>query len=111
MSSAFPTPAGRWPAPRWATSGSASAAAWAPAAAERIGRHGAEAAALRLLNLRRAERAVAGAEPGPEGNITKLVLAEHGLARAQLMVEMAGPDAALFDGFGRMAGLVALGAR
>ena len=82
-----------------------------PAAAERIGRHGAEAAALRLLNLRRAERAVAGAEPGPEGNITKLVLAEHGLARAQLMVEMAGPDAALFDGFGRMAGLVALGAR
>jgi alkylation response protein AidB-like acyl-CoA dehydrogenase len=82
-----------------------------PAAAERIGRHGAEAAALRLLNLRRAERAVAGAEPGPEGNITKLVLAEHGLARAQLMVEMAGPDAALFDGFGRMAGMVALGAR
>jgi alkylation response protein AidB-like acyl-CoA dehydrogenase len=82
-----------------------------PAAADRIGRHGAEAAALRLLNLRRAERAVAGAEPGPEGNITKLVLAEHGLARAQLMVEMAGPDAALFDGFGRMAGMVALGAR
>ena len=82
-----------------------------PAAAERIGRHGAEAAALRLLNLRRAERAVAGAEPGPEGNTTKLVLAEHGLARAQLMVEMAGPDAALFDGFGRMAGMVALGAR
>ena len=82
-----------------------------PAAAERIGRHGAEAAALRLLNLRRAERAVAGGEPGPEGNVTKLVLAEHGLARAELMVELAGPDAALFDGFGRMAGLVALGAR
>ena len=33
--------------------------------------------ALRLLNLRRAARSVEGAGPGPEGNVTKLKLAEH----------------------------------
>jgi alkylation response protein AidB-like acyl-CoA dehydrogenase len=56
-----------------------------PAAAERVGAYLAEEQALRLLNLRSAERAVAGGEPGPEGNITKLVLAEHGHATADLL--------------------------
>ena len=30
-----------------------------------------------MLNLRRVERAVAGGDPGPEGNVTKLITAEH----------------------------------
>ena len=40
----------------------------------------AEMHTLRLLNLRRASRAIAGAEPGPEGNVTKLLVAESGAA-------------------------------
>ncbi|WP_395109654.1 acyl-CoA dehydrogenase [Actinomadura sp. SCN-SB] len=68
-----------------------------PAAARRIGEHVAEDAALRLLNLRSAERAVAGGEPGPEGNITKLVLAEHGRGTASLLLAFAGQDAAFED--------------
>ncbi|MCP9970231.1 acyl-CoA dehydrogenase [Actinomadura madurae] len=82
-----------------------------PGGAERVGAHAAEEQALRLLNLRSAERAVAGGEPGPEGNITKLVLAEHGHATAALLAEFAGPDAAFTDGPGRLASLVRLGSR
>jgi alkylation response protein AidB-like acyl-CoA dehydrogenase len=37
----------------------------------------AEGQALRMLNVRHAARAVAGAEPGPEGNVAKLFGAEH----------------------------------
>ena len=37
----------------------------------------AEGHTLRLLNLRRITRAIAGAEPGPEGNVTKLLVAEQ----------------------------------
>src|SRR5580693_591227 len=43
----------------------------------RIGTFLAEEHALRLLNLRRAVRSIEGAGPGPEGNVTKLKLAEH----------------------------------
>ncbi|GAA1877185.1 acyl-CoA dehydrogenase [Actinomadura bangladeshensis] len=82
-----------------------------PAAAERVGAHLAEEQALRLLNLRSAERAVAGGEPGPEGNITKLVLAEHGHATADLLAEFAGPGTAFDEGLGQFAGLMRLGSR
>ncbi|MEV4002740.1 acyl-CoA dehydrogenase [Actinomadura sp. NPDC049753] len=82
-----------------------------PAAAERVGAYAAEEQALRLLNLRSAERAVAGAEPGPEGNITKLVLAEHGHATAALLAEFAGPETAFTEGLGQFAGLMRLGSR
>ncbi|SNT01080.1 Acyl-CoA dehydrogenase [Actinomadura meyerae] len=82
-----------------------------PAGAERVGAYLAEEQALRLLNLRSAERAVAGGEPGPEGNITKLVLAEHGHATADLLAEFAGPGAAFNDGLGQFAGLMRLGSR
>ncbi|MFG2085176.1 acyl-CoA dehydrogenase [Spirillospora sp. NPDC048824] len=82
-----------------------------PAAAERVGAYAAEEQALRLLNLRSAERAVVGGEPGPEGNITKLVLAEHGHATADLLAEFAGPDTAFTDGLGQFAGLMRLGSR
>ncbi|MFD0901267.1 acyl-CoA dehydrogenase [Actinomadura sediminis] len=79
--------------------------------ADRVGAHAAEERALKLLNLRSAERAVAGGEPGPEGNITKLVLAEHGHAAAALLAEFAGPQTAFGDGLGAMAGLLRLGSR
>ncbi|MES9537327.1 acyl-CoA dehydrogenase family protein [Actinomadura sp. NPDC000600] len=82
-----------------------------PAAAERVGAYAAEEQALRLLNLRSAERAVAGGEPGPEGNITKLVLAEHGHATAALLAEFAGPETAFNEGLGQFAGLMRLGSR
>jgi alkylation response protein AidB-like acyl-CoA dehydrogenase len=79
-----------------------------PAAPQRVGEHVAEGNALRLLNLRRAERAVAGAEPGPEGNITKLVLAEHGRTTAALLRAFAGPATAFEEGLGDAAGRAAL---
>ncbi|WP_395107993.1 acyl-CoA dehydrogenase [Actinomadura sp. SCN-SB] len=82
-----------------------------PAAAQRVGEYAAEGAALRLLNLRSAERAVAGGEPGPEGNITKLVLAEHGRTAADLLLAFHGDDAAFEEGPGTIAALVAVGWR
>jgi alkylation response protein AidB-like acyl-CoA dehydrogenase len=48
---------------------------------------------LRLLNLRRASRAIAGVEPGPEGNVTKLVLAEESQRITELGLALAGSSA------------------
>jgi hypothetical protein len=53
-----------------------------PGAAARVGGILTKDHALKVLNLRRAQRAVIGSGPGPEGNVTKLVLAEHGHRRA-----------------------------
>ncbi|MBV8928385.1 MAG: acyl-CoA dehydrogenase [Mycobacteriaceae bacterium] len=53
----------------------------------------AESHTLRLLNLRRASRAIAGAEPGPEGNVTKLLLAEQSQHLTELGMELAGTAA------------------
>ena len=53
----------------------------------------AEAHTLRLLNLRRVSRAMAGAEPGPEGNVTKLLLAEQSQRLTELAMELAGSAA------------------
>ncbi|CAO5166271.1 Acyl-CoA dehydrogenase FadE34 [Frankia sp. AiPs1] len=77
----------------------------------RVGLIIAEALALRALNLRRAQRAVAGGEPGPEGNVTKLVLAEHGQRVSALLGEFAGEDVALSDDLGGAAGRALLGTR
>ncbi len=57
----------------------------------------AERRSMELLNLRSAARAVAGSGPGPEGNITKLLSAEHVQRTAELAFEMAGPVAALLN--------------
>ena len=51
-----------------------------PGAAARVGAVLTKDHALKVLNLRRAQRAVVGGGPGPEGNVTKLVLAELGEA-------------------------------
>ena len=53
----------------------------------------AEIHTLRLLNLRRASRAIAGAEPGPEGNVTKLLVAESGQHLTELGLALAGSSA------------------
>ncbi|OAN35467.1 acyl-CoA dehydrogenase [Mycolicibacterium iranicum] len=55
----------------------------------------AEIHTLRLLNLRRATRAIAGAEPGPEGNVTKLLAAESGQHLTELAFELAGTAAVI----------------
>jgi alkylation response protein AidB-like acyl-CoA dehydrogenase len=68
--------------------------------AARIGRYFALHQAMGLLNLRAANRAVAGAGPGPEGAMTKLVLSELGHEAAALLTELNGPDNAFIDGDG-----------
>ena len=70
----------------------------------RIGRYIADHQAIAVLNLRSAHRAVAGGEPGPEGNVTKLVLSEIGHEAAAIAAELAGPDGAFMDGQAGMAG-------
>ncbi|OBB88552.1 acyl-CoA dehydrogenase [Mycobacterium colombiense] len=77
----------------------------------RVGSYLAEETALRLLNLRRAARSVEGAGPGPEGNVTKLKLAEHMVEGAAIMAALLGPEVALTDGAGALAGRLMMGAR
>jgi alkylation response protein AidB-like acyl-CoA dehydrogenase len=72
-----------------------------PTLHRQVGEHVAEGAAMRALNLRRVERAVAGGEPGPEGNVTKLLSAEHAQSAADLALELLGPAA--LEEEGRMA--------
>jgi alkylation response protein AidB-like acyl-CoA dehydrogenase len=82
-----------------------------PAASARIGGIVTKDHALKVLNLRRAQRAVVGSGPGPEGNVTKLVLSEHGHDRAALQADLVGPDTALLVGDGAFAGLSQLATR
>ena len=77
----------------------------------RVGNYLAEDHALRLLNLRRAARSVEGSGPGPEGNITKLKVADHMIDGAALSAALLGPEIALFDGPGALAGRMIMGAR
>src|SRR5271157_715883 len=79
--------------------------------AGRVGRHISRTQALGVLNQRSAHRAVAGAGPGPEGNIAKLVLSELGHETAAIMAELAGPDAAFLAGDGAMAATLVLMSR
>jgi alkylation response protein AidB-like acyl-CoA dehydrogenase len=77
----------------------------------RVGSYLAEENSLRLLNLRRVARSVEGAGPGPEGNVTKLKLADHMIAGAAIMAALLGPEVAVFDGPGALAGRMIMGAR
>jgi hypothetical protein len=77
----------------------------------RLGYYLAEDHALRLLNLRRAARSVEGAGPGPEGNVTKLKLAEHMIEGAAISAALLGPEVALTDGVGAVAGRMIMGSR
>jgi alkylation response protein AidB-like acyl-CoA dehydrogenase len=80
-------------------------------AAQRVGRFLADDHGLRLLNLRRAARSIEGAGPGPEGNITKLKLAEHFGEQGAIAAALMGPDLALDDGEAALAARAAMGAR
>src|ERR1700751_740288 len=53
-----------------------------------LGRLVAEKQAMRLLGVRTAARAVTGADPGPEGSITKLLSGEHQQRVADLLVRI-----------------------
>ncbi|HUH70238.1 MAG TPA: acyl-CoA dehydrogenase [Mycobacterium sp.] len=77
----------------------------------RVGFFLAEDHALRLLNLRRAARSVEGAGPGPEGNVTKLKLAEHMVEGGAISATLLGPEIALLDGPGAVVGRLIMGAR
>ena len=66
--------------------------------ASRIGRYIANDQAMAVLNLRSAHRAVAGGGPGPEGNVTKLVLSENGHEAAAILAELGGAETAFMDG-------------
>jgi 3-oxochol-4-en-24-oyl-CoA dehydrogenase len=70
-----------------------AAADTAAAHLRQVGEVIAEGHTLRLLNLRRVTRALAGAEPGPEGNVTKLLVAEQGQRLTELGMELAGSAA------------------
>jgi alkylation response protein AidB-like acyl-CoA dehydrogenase len=76
--------------------------------ASRLGRYIAEHQSMALLNLRSANRAVAGGEPGPEGAMTKLVLSEIGHEAAAIMTELNGPDSLFMDGPGGISNLLVL---
>jgi alkylation response protein AidB-like acyl-CoA dehydrogenase len=79
-----------------------------PGGAARVGRYIATVEAVDVLNLRSAHRAVAGAGPGPEGNVTKLVLSENGHEAAAILASLAGPDGAFLDGAGAFSGMLVL---
>ena len=68
--------------------------------AGRIGRYIAQSEAMAVLNMRSAHRAVVGGGPGPEGNVTKLVLSEIGHEAAAIMAALGGPETAYADGAG-----------
>ncbi|MBV8979815.1 MAG: acyl-CoA dehydrogenase, partial [Acidimicrobiia bacterium] len=74
--------------------------------AARIGRYVAGHAAMGLLNLRSANRAVSGAGPGPEGAITKLVLSELGHESTAILTELNGGDAVFMEGAAAMGGML-----
>src|SRR5947208_5679666 len=76
--------------------------------AGRVGRHIARTQVMGVLNQRSAYRAVAGGGPGPEGNITKLLLSEIGHESAAIMLELAGPDGAFLEGRGALGALLML---
>jgi alkylation response protein AidB-like acyl-CoA dehydrogenase len=66
--------------------------------ASRVGQYVAQLQAMGLLNLRSANRAVAGSEPGPEGAITKLVMSELGHEAAAMLAQLGGAETLYMDG-------------
>jgi alkylation response protein AidB-like acyl-CoA dehydrogenase len=76
--------------------------------AARLGRYVAANAGITLLNLRSANRAVAGGGPGPEGAMTKLVLSEIGHESAAIATKLNGADSVFMDGAGGMSNMLVL---
>jgi alkylation response protein AidB-like acyl-CoA dehydrogenase len=82
-----------------------------PGGAGRIGRYVASTQAVDALNVRSAHRAVAGSGPGPEGNLTKLVISENGHEMAAMLAALSGPDTAFLEGPGAPAAMLVLSHR
>jgi len=99
------------PATAWLVSLAQSRGDRVAGARQRVGRFLAEDHALRLLNLRRAVRSIEGAGPGPEGNITKLKLAEHFQEQGAIAASLVGPEVALDEGEGALAARAVMGGR
>ena len=76
--------------------------------AARIGRYVATQHAMAAMNLRSASRAVAGGGPGPEGNVTKLLLSEIAHDAAEMLADLTGPEVAYLDGTGAITGPLVL---
>lgn len=57
-----------------------------------------ERQSIQAVNLRRVERAVTGAGPGPEGNVTKLLAAEHAQRSADFARRVIGAGAQEMEG-------------
>jgi alkylation response protein AidB-like acyl-CoA dehydrogenase len=74
----------------------------------RIGKAAARTQAVDTLNVRSAQRAVAGGEPGPEGAVTKLLISENAEEAAAILMELAGAEGAYLDGAGAFSGNLAL---
>jgi alkylation response protein AidB-like acyl-CoA dehydrogenase len=70
--------------------------------AVRIGRYVSENEAMAVLNMRSAHRAVIGGGPGPEGNVTKLVLSELGHEAAAIIGALGGAETLYSDGLGAL---------
>jgi alkylation response protein AidB-like acyl-CoA dehydrogenase len=79
-----------------------------PGGPGRVGRAIANSQAMDVLNLRSAHRAVAGGDPGAEGNVTKLVLSENGHEAAAILNALSGPDSAFLDGPAAISGMMVL---
>jgi len=99
------------PATAWLVSLAQSRGDRVAGARQRVGRFLAEDHSLRLLNLRRAVRSIEGAGPGPEGNITKLKLAEHFQEQGAIAASLVGPEVALDEGEGALAARAVMGGR
>ncbi|HVV74393.1 MAG TPA: acyl-CoA dehydrogenase [Mycobacteriales bacterium] len=76
-----------------------------------VGRYAARHEAMALLNLRSASRALAGGGPGPEGNVTKLVLSELSQDAAAIVSELGGSDSLFADGAGAISTYMTLMSR
>jgi alkylation response protein AidB-like acyl-CoA dehydrogenase len=76
--------------------------------AARVGRAIARSQAAETLNVRSAQRAVAGGEPGPEGAVTKLLLTENAEEAAAILFALSGDDGAYLDGGGMFGGSLQL---
>src|SRR5262249_45342614 len=74
----------------------------------RVGRYIASGQAMAVLNLRSAHRAVAGAEPGPEGAVTKLVLSENGHEAAAIIGALGGTETSFVEGESAMGAMLIL---
>ncbi len=79
-----------------------------PGGAGRVGRHIARTEAMAVLNMRSAHRAVVGGGPGPEGNVTKLVLSEIGHEAAAVFAALGGPETAYSDGAAALTAMMVL---